>query len=137
MKKDNLKHRRRRSRFKAKNPERLKVSTNTNKIPNTKHKLFFIYLFAFFKSFTSLTSKSVHNFEKIYFRGTFVKVRTNLFRKKHTVCFTNLGKLNLLMVVRSWAAANFWNCPSCLKICCSLQKNSEKWLKNNNLATLF
>jgi hypothetical protein len=32
-----------------------------------------------------------------------------------TVCFRDLAKLNLLMVIRFWARANFWYCPSCLK----------------------
>ncbi len=32
-----------------------------------------------------------------------------------TVCFRDLAKLNLPMVVRFYARANFWYCPTCLK----------------------
>ncbi len=42
-----------------------------------------------------------------------------------TVCFTDLGKLNLLMVVRFKARANFCYCISCLKKWSSLQRWSN------------
>ncbi len=40
----------------------------------------------------------------------------------HTGCFTDLGKLNLPVVVQIWAQANFCYCPNCLKKWSSLQK---------------
>jgi hypothetical protein len=42
-----------------------------------------------------------------------------------TLCFTNLGKLNLIIVVRFSARANSRCCPSCLKKWSSLQKWSK------------
>ncbi len=45
--------------------------------------------------------------------------------KVHTVCFRDLGKLSLPMVVRFKAWANFWYCPSYLKKWSSLQKWSK------------
>ncbi len=33
----------------------------------------------------------------------------------NTVCFRDVAKLNLPMVVQFWAQANFWYCPSCLE----------------------
>ncbi len=54
----------------------------------------------------------------------------------HIVCFTNLGKLNLPMMVRFKAWTNFLFCPACLKNITRF-KSCKNWLKNNNLATLI
>ncbi len=49
--------------------------------------------------------------------------------------FTDLDKLNLVMVVWFWARVNFLYCPSCLKNDTSL-KSGHDWLKNNHLVLL-
>ncbi len=55
----------------------------------------------------------------------------------YTVCFTDLGKLNLPMVEQFKAQANFCYCPSCIIKWSSLLKWSKstqnKWLANNGL----
>jgi len=43
----------------------------------------------------------------------------------YTERFTDLGKLNLVIVVWFWAQANLYFCPSCLKKQCSVQKWSK------------
>ncbi len=50
--------------------------------------------------------------------------------------FTDLGKLNLLMVVRFLAPANFYHCPAALKFDIpyeNSQEYSETWLLQTRL----
>ena len=54
----------------------------------------------------------------------------------HSQRFTDLGNLNLLMVVRFQARANFCYCHSCLKNEAWF-KSGQKWLENNCLASLI
>ncbi len=67
--------------------------------------------------------KSLFN-ARVNWRGTWVctiKERSKRIGRSdwkvwaYTELFTDLGKLNFLMVVWFWAWANFHHCPSCLK----------------------
>jgi len=51
-------------------------------------------------------------------------------------CFTDLGKLNLLMVVWFWARANFQYCPAAFKNTARF-KRGQKWPENNHLGLLI
>ncbi len=55
---------------------------------------------------------------------------------RYTVCFTDLGKLELRIVVWFQPRANFWYCPSCLKKWSLLQKWLESF-QNNRLDNIF
>ncbi len=53
-----------------------------------------------------------------------------------TMCFTDLDKLNLLVVIRFEALANFSFCPSSSRNH-AYYKSGQNWLKNIYLATLI
>ena len=62
-----------------------------------------------------------------------VKTQLDAAAIEGTDCFTDLGKLNLLMVVRFQAQADSRYCPSCLKNEARFE-SSQNGLKNNNLS---